>query len=120
MSDVTKPKESIGQSYGRNDGKGNVSCQTRVIVTALILLATLCVCGTTKDAKTPLYVGGLWPMTGPGWRGGAEALPAIELAVQVINNSTDILPGHEIRLIWNDTKVSMLVQQHSSFIENLS
>ena len=69
-------------------------------------IMSVCVCGASEDAKIPLYVGGLWPMTGPGWRGGAEALPAIELAVEVLNNSTDILPNHEIKLIWNDTRVS--------------
>ncbi|GFN86783.1 gamma-aminobutyric acid type b receptor subunit 1 [Plakobranchus ocellatus] len=71
----------------------------------LISLVISCDCENSSDVKTPLYVGGLWPMTGPGWRGGLEALPAIELAVEVLNNNTEILPGHEVKLIWNDTQV---------------
>ena len=60
----------------------------------------------TSDEKVPLYLGGYLPMAGPSWNGGLGILPGIEVALDYVNNHTDLLPDHELRFIWNDTQVS--------------
>ncbi|XP_067655447.1 gamma-aminobutyric acid type B receptor subunit 2-like [Haliotis asinina] len=56
--------------------------------------------------KTPLYIGGFFPMSGPNANLGLTTLPAVQYAIDMVNNSTDILPDHEIVLVWNDTQGS--------------
>lgn len=61
--------------------------------------------------KIPLYIGGLFPMSRKdksGWIGGPSTLPAVEMAIERINNNTKILPEYDIQLLWNDTKVCKL------------
>ena len=38
---------------------------------------------------------------------GSGILPAIQMAIEDVNNETWVLPKYELRLVWNDTKVSM-------------
>lgn len=37
---------------------------------------------------------------------GKSLLPASELAIDMVNRRTDVLPGYRLQLIWNDTQVS--------------
>ena len=63
---------------------------------------------STKDvaqheSKTPLYIGAFFPFGG-GWD-ASGIIPAVEMALDDINARTDILPGYELRMVWNDTQV---------------
>lgn len=53
-----------------------------------------------------LTIGGYSPLT-PAclWTGGRAVEQVVELALSQVNNRTDILPGYELRLVLNDTKV---------------
>ena len=58
-------------------------------------------------AKTPLYVGALFPMTSlhnDAWTGGNGILPAAQMAFDHVN-SAGVLNDYELRMIWNDTRV---------------
>ena len=52
-----------------------------------------------------LTIGAYSPLTGPCWGGGHVVKQVIELALSQVNNRTDILPGYELRMVLNDTKV---------------
>ena len=55
------------------------------------------------DSDT-LYVATLLPMTGP-WPGGRAMLTAATMALDHINNRTDILPHYKLHIVHGDTKV---------------
>uniref|UniRef100_A0A8C4GEG9 Gamma-aminobutyric acid (GABA) B receptor, 1b n=1 Tax=Dicentrarchus labrax TaxID=13489 RepID=A0A8C4GEG9_DICLA len=52
--------------------------------------------------KKKLYIGALFPMSG-GWPGGQACLPAAQMAMDLVNNRTDILPDYELELIHYDS-----------------
>lgn len=54
-----------------------------------------------------LHIGGTFPMEAGsgGWPGGQACLPAVQMALEDINNSTDILPGYILRLHHHNSKV---------------
>uniref|UniRef100_A0A8C1WB68 Gamma-aminobutyric acid type B receptor subunit 1 n=1 Tax=Cyprinus carpio TaxID=7962 RepID=A0A8C1WB68_CYPCA len=54
------------------------------------------------DRKPKLYIGALFPMSG-GWPGGQACLPAAQMALDLVNNRTDILPDYELELIHYDS-----------------
>ena len=56
------------------------------------------------DKKIPLYLGGYFSLGGI-WD-GSGILPAVEMALEHINERTDILAEYELKMIWNDTRVS--------------
>ena len=58
------------------------------------------------DKKIPLYLGGYFSLGGI-WD-GSGILPAVEMALEHINERTDILAEYELKMIWNDTQVSRL------------
>uniref|UniRef100_A0A673HZT2 Gamma-aminobutyric acid type B receptor subunit 1-like n=1 Tax=Sinocyclocheilus rhinocerous TaxID=307959 RepID=A0A673HZT2_9TELE len=49
-----------------------------------------------------LYIGALFPMSG-GWPGGQACLPAAQMALDLVNKRTDILPDYELELIYYDS-----------------
>jgi len=55
--------------------------------------------------KKKLYIGALFPMSG-GWPGGQACLPAAQMALDLVNNRSDILPDYELELIYYDSMVS--------------
>lgn len=55
--------------------------------------------------KKKLYIGALFPMSG-GWPGGQACLPSAQMALDLVNNRTDILPDYELELIYYDSMVS--------------
>nr|KAG5702808.1 hypothetical protein BaRGS_001890 [Batillaria attramentaria] len=79
------------------------------------LAATLSSMGDTAGATTPttestsetvhdLYLMGLYPWSGP-WHGGESLLASSTLAVDVVNNRTDVLPGYRLHIVHDDTKL---------------
>ena len=54
-----------------------------------------------------LYIGGIFPMTG-GWAGGKGCRPAVDMALEDVNNRTDILPGFKLEMVANDSRVSLM------------
>uniref|UniRef100_A0A8K9UMT7 Gamma-aminobutyric acid (GABA) B receptor, 1b n=1 Tax=Oncorhynchus mykiss TaxID=8022 RepID=A0A8K9UMT7_ONCMY len=49
-----------------------------------------------------LYIGALFPMSG-GWPGGQACLPSAQMALDLVNKRTDILPEYELELIHYDS-----------------
>ncbi|XP_055075056.1 gamma-aminobutyric acid type B receptor subunit 1 isoform X1 [Misgurnus anguillicaudatus] len=52
--------------------------------------------------KKKLYIGALFPMSG-GWPGGQACLPSAQMALDLVNKRTDILPDYELELIYYDS-----------------
>ncbi|KAF6737915.1 Gamma-aminobutyric acid type B receptor subunit 1, partial [Oryzias melastigma] len=69
---------------------------------ALLLSALLCFSCAADKKKKKLYIGALFPMSG-GWPGGQACLPATQMALQLVNKRTDILPDYELELIHYDS-----------------
>ncbi|KAM9434539.1 gamma-aminobutyric acid type B receptor subunit 1 isoform 2-T2 [Clarias gariepinus] len=53
--------------------------------------------------KKKLYIGALFPMSG-GWPGGQACLPSAQMALDLVNKRTDILPDYELELIYYDSR----------------
>uniref|UniRef100_A0A8C4DBZ3 Gamma-aminobutyric acid (GABA) B receptor, 1a n=1 Tax=Dicentrarchus labrax TaxID=13489 RepID=A0A8C4DBZ3_DICLA len=49
-----------------------------------------------------LYIGALFPMSG-GWPGGQACMPSAQMALDLVNNRSDILPDYELELIHYDS-----------------
>uniref|UniRef100_A0A674D5Q8 Gamma-aminobutyric acid type B receptor subunit 1 n=1 Tax=Salmo trutta TaxID=8032 RepID=A0A674D5Q8_SALTR len=64
--------------------------------------ACLCKCGMESQSFHKLYIGALFPMSG-GWPGGQACLPSAQMALDLVNNRTDILPDYELELIYYDS-----------------
>ncbi|KAF4086315.1 hypothetical protein AMELA_G00104450 [Ameiurus melas] len=62
----------------------------------------LCIYDRNYTGKKKLYIGALFPMSG-GWPGGQACLPAAQMALELVNNRTDILPDYELELIYYDS-----------------
>ena len=73
-------------------------------------------------AVKTLYIGGLFQMTGSSLSSEASkaVLRVSQLAVNIINNRSDILPGYQLQLIWNDTKVLISIFIFDSSAETSS
>lgn len=75
-----------------------------LLLLPILLLKTFMTYTTGRD----FTVGLLIPYTTPGRSSpdlfGIRYAPASLLALENINNSTDLLPGHHLSLVWNDTK----------------
>ncbi len=57
--------------------------------------------------KIPLYLGGFFSLGGV-WD-GSGILPAVEMALDHINERQDVLPEYELRMVWNDTQVNKYI-----------
>ncbi len=77
-----------------------------------------------SDAAYPIYLLGLYPLTGD-WAGGQAMLPASQMAVLDINANTSILADYELHIIVTDTKVGdshrieRFLNRISTIIDNL-
>ena len=52
----------------------------------------------------PLTIGGIFPMNG-SWSGGVACRPAVELALEMVNNQLDTLPQYNLTMQSNDSQV---------------
>ncbi|XP_042362189.1 gamma-aminobutyric acid type B receptor subunit 1-like isoform X2 [Plectropomus leopardus] len=67
-----------------------------------LTLTVLLSCSCPALGKKKLYIGALFPMSG-GWPGGQACLPAAQMALDLVNKRTDILPDYELELIYYDS-----------------
>lgn len=72
---------------------------------ALVSLILILSCSCPALGKKKLYIGALFPMSG-GWPGGQACLPSAQMALDLVNKRTDILPDYELELIYYDSRVS--------------
>uniref|UniRef100_A0A672KWU2 Gamma-aminobutyric acid type B receptor subunit 1-like n=1 Tax=Sinocyclocheilus grahami TaxID=75366 RepID=A0A672KWU2_SINGR len=77
---------------------GRVWRSLALLYALLIFLSWPC----AVAGKKKLYIGALFPMSG-GWPGGQACLPAAQMALDLVNNRTDILPDYELELIHYDS-----------------
>ncbi|KAM4601346.1 gamma-aminobutyric acid type B receptor subunit 1 isoform 1-T1 [Polymixia lowei] len=61
-----------------------------------------CLYDRNYTGKKKLYIGALFPMSG-GWPGGQACLPSAQMALDLVNNRSDILPDYELELIHYDS-----------------
>ncbi|KAM6910176.1 gamma-aminobutyric acid type B receptor subunit 1 isoform 2-T2 [Xenentodon cancila] len=61
-----------------------------------------CLCECLSWGKKKLYIGALFPMSG-GWPGGQACMPSAQMALDLVNNRSDILPDYELELIHYDS-----------------
>ena len=64
-----------------------------------------------------LYLMGLLPVGGTAWPVGRNLLVAMEMALDVVNNRTDVLAGYRLHLVVADTAVSKLVRLLSDTVQ---
>ena len=62
---------------------------------------------SSAEEPKDVYVLALLPMTGTVWPGGKAILMVANMALEFINNRSDILEGYNLKLIVTDTKVSV-------------
>ncbi|XP_058475233.1 gamma-aminobutyric acid type B receptor subunit 1 isoform X1 [Solea solea] len=74
-----------------------------LITLSILLLLLLSCCCVPALGKKKLYIGALFPMSG-GWPGGQACLPAAQMALRLVNERADILPGYELELIHYDSR----------------
>ncbi|XP_057689224.1 gamma-aminobutyric acid type B receptor subunit 1-like isoform X2 [Corythoichthys intestinalis] len=62
----------------------------------------VCLYDKNNTGKKKLYIGALFPMSG-GWPGGQACMPSAQMALDLVNNRSDILPDYELELIHYDS-----------------
>lgn len=75
------------------------------LIVLLSLLLLLLFWPRPSAGKKKLYIGALFPMSG-GWPGGQACMPSAQMALDLVNNRSDILPDYELELIHYDSMVS--------------
>ncbi|ELU06196.1 hypothetical protein CAPTEDRAFT_136189, partial [Capitella teleta] len=71
------------------------------------------------SSKTKIYLGGMFPETGPYWRQPGIA-PGAKMAVEAVNSDENILQDYEIVLLQKDTqcKADLVMKQFIYYVEN--
>ncbi|GFG38778.1 hypothetical protein Cfor_08233 [Coptotermes formosanus] len=78
-----------------------------LLVTALQILEGCSAVVHDTDDDNVLHIGGIFPIGGKGgWQGGQACEPAASLALDDVNNRTDLLTGFTLKLHWNDSEVA--------------
>ena len=79
----------------------------KVSITVLSTLYCAIMCITFKDHHQDIVIAGLFPLSESIKEGeiGRGVRPAVDLALDMINNNTSILPHHYLSLVANDTQV---------------
>ena len=104
-------KVSVGQQRERSFSlQGNMNYFWKSVRAVSFLLACFAANFPMLDATKTLYIGGLFPMSGSSVASAGKIfLPVSELAIDMVNNRTDLLNGYQLQLIWNDTQVSKII-----------
>ncbi|CAC5408731.1 GABBR [Mytilus coruscus] len=63
----------------------------------------------TENKLTEIVIAGLFPTSHDIDAGkiGRGVRPAVKLALDMVNNNTEILPGYDLQMTWNDTQCDM-------------
>ena len=84
--------------------------------------------GVVTAQRTPLYLLILLPYPDPdvnstlqpSWNEGPNIAPVVELAVEQINNDSNILPGYELKLIHDDSGCEIVSRTFVSFVRGIA
>ncbi len=68
----------------------------------LVLFASA-VFGSYATRQT-VHIGGIFPMSG-AWAGGQGCRPAVDMALESVNNRSDLFPTFDLQMISNDSQV---------------
>lgn len=61
-----------------------------------------------------LTIGGIFPMSG-SWAGGQGCLPAVEMALEDVNNNSEILADFYLNMEAKDSKVRFLLPPQNKY-----
>lgn len=71
---------------------------------------------TTQSSRKQIHIAGLFPMTGDGgWIGGQGCQPAAMMGFDDVNYKSNVLPGYELVLHWNDSQVFVITNFYNIF-----
>ncbi|KAK3579689.1 hypothetical protein CHS0354_025674, partial [Potamilus streckersoni] len=82
--------------------KRNGILSGRFLLISGLSLLYICQRGRGKKMKN-LTIGGIFPMSG-SWAGGEACLPAVKMALEDVNNHSDILSSFRLHMEYNDSK----------------
>lgn len=68
------------------------------------------ICANLDMPKTEIVIAGLFPTSHDIAAGkiGRGVRPAVQLALDIVNNDTNILHNYQLNMTWNDTQVCYL------------
>ena len=92
-----------------------------IVILGVVLLQASANITTSDDVAVDFLVLAPYPdiAANPGWEGGPALIPAVRLAVDRINNRTDILPGYKILLLEGDSGCQNEPKAAYSFVSNI-
>ncbi|XP_055682900.1 gamma-aminobutyric acid type B receptor subunit 1 [Lutzomyia longipalpis] len=83
--------------------RGSRILDFNAMILGIVLIWTIFLLRTNN--ATQLHIGGIFPIAGKGgWQGGQACMPAAKLALDDVNNQTDLLPGFKLTLHSNDSE----------------
>lgn len=91
----------------------------------VVLLTVACIRQRDAADVTTLYLLTLLPypdLVGdlqPSWDAGPDIVPAVELAVDLVNNRTDILPDYRLKLVHDDSGCDIISRTMVSFTRGI-
>lgn len=91
------------------------------LLMAIVLVSSAFSASSVEENENVVSFLTLAPYPGrvdPGWKGGPGVIPAVRLAVDKINNSTDVLPGYRVNLIEAESGCQNQPQTAFSFVAN--
>lgn len=73
------------------------------------LLATSSINGDSFKSKIDLFIGGFFGVniTEGAWS-SAALIPILEMALDHVNNNSNILADYRLKFVWRDSKVTVL------------
>lgn len=95
-----------------------VSCRNSVNLNSFFLQSIIFwfILSSYNAHGDELHIGGIFPIAGKGgWQGGQACMPAAQLALEDVNRKTDLLPGFNLTLHFNDSEVS----NQNNFVFNI-
>ena len=88
-------------------------CYNKTFVLSMFTTVLLVMClltyhaGNCEDGTKDLYLMGLIPFGGNTWPAGEALQLAMDMALEQVNNRTDLLWGYRLNLMVEDTRVNI-------------